>query len=158
MPRVRRVFALILLLSAALAAQQAAAPRKPRLVLAIVIDQFRYDFLTRYRSEYTGGLNRLLTRGAVYTNANYEHFHTFTAPGHATFLSGAFPSVSGIIGNDWFEPASGKRVTSVTDGYGQAAGRGRAKAALRRGAAGEPVGDELKNRQQREIARVLCFS
>ena len=115
LPVLRRIFVLILLLSAALAAQQSPIPRKPKLVLAITVDQFRYDFLTRYRSEYTTGLNRLLTRGAVYTNANYEHFYTVTAPGHSTFLSGAFPSVSGIIGNEWFEPASGKRVTSVSD-------------------------------------------
>src|SRR6187399_1974332 len=55
-----------------LAVVMVAAPAKPKLVLAIAVDQFRYDYLTRYRSEYTGGLNRLLTKGAVFTNANYE--------------------------------------------------------------------------------------
>src|ERR1700693_5617530 len=91
-------------LSAALPAVAAAAPgSKPKLVLAIAIDQFRYDYLTRYRSEYTGGLSRLLTRGAVFTNANYEHSPTVTAVGHSTFLSGALPSISGIVGNDWFD-------------------------------------------------------
>jgi Type I phosphodiesterase / nucleotide pyrophosphatase len=86
-----------------------------RLVLLIAIDQFRYDYLTRFRSEYTHGLRTLLTRGAVFTNAWLEHYPTVTAVGHATMLSGATPSVSGIIGNDWFDRASGKTVTSVSD-------------------------------------------
>jgi len=95
----KKTLALFVLLATTLAA--APAP-KPKLVLAIAIDQFRYDYLTRYRSEYTGGLSRLLTRGAVFTNANYEHSPTVTAIGHSTFLSGAMPSVSGIVGNEWF--------------------------------------------------------
>src|SRR6202035_3525558 len=84
-------------------------------VLAIVIDQFRYDYLTRFRGEYKEGLDRLLTRGAVFTNARYEHFPTVTAIGHSTFLSGATPSLSGIIGNDWYDREEGKTVTSVVD-------------------------------------------
>src|SRR5580693_4457884 len=93
----------------------AAAPIKPKLVLAIVIDQFRYDYLTRFRSEYHAGFERLLTRGAVFTNARYEHFPTVTAVGHSTFLSGATPSISGIVGNEWYDPENGT-VTSVMDG------------------------------------------
>src|SRR5262245_18453083 len=75
------------------------------LVLLIALDQFRYDYLTRFRTAYTDGLNKLLTEGAVFTNANLEHYPTVTAIGHATMLSGATPSVSGIIGNDWFDRA-----------------------------------------------------
>ena len=52
---------------------------QPKLVLAIVIDQFRYDYLTRFRSEYTGGLKRLLDQGADFTNARYQHVPTVTA-------------------------------------------------------------------------------
>ena len=92
-----------------------ADPPKPKLVLAIVVDQFRYDYLTRFRSEYHAGLERLLSRGAVFTNARYEHFPTVTAIGHSTFLSGATPSLSGIIGNDWYDREEGKTVTSVVD-------------------------------------------
>src|SRR5437588_310734 len=97
------------------AAAPVTIPHKPKLILAIAVDQFRYDFLTRYRSEYTGGLNRLLTKGAVFTDANYEQAPTVTAIGHSTFLSGAFPSVSGIAGNEWFDRTLGKTVTSVSD-------------------------------------------
>src|SRR5436305_2615009 len=100
---------------AVLCAAAATAAPKPKLVVAIVVDQFRYDYLTRFRGEYKGGLNQLLTRGAVFTNARYEHFPTVTAIGHSTFLSGATPSMSGIVGNDWFERESGKSVTSVSD-------------------------------------------
>src|SRR5262250_493382 len=103
-------------LAAALAAAAPVpAPRKPKLVLAIAIDQFRYDYLTRFRSEYSGGFVRLLTHGAVFTDANYEHAPTVTAVGHSTFLSGALPSVSGIVANEWFDRKSGKVVTSVSD-------------------------------------------
>ena len=47
---------------------------QPKLVVAIVIDQFRYDYLTRFRSEYTGGLKRLLIEGADFTNSRYRHY------------------------------------------------------------------------------------
>ena len=91
------------------------SPARPKLVLAIAVDQFRYDYLTRFRADYSGGLKTMLTQGAVFTNARYEHVPTVTAIGHSTFLSGATPSVSGIIGNDWIDRASGKKVTSVQD-------------------------------------------
>jgi len=92
-----------------------AAATKPKLVLTIAVDQFRYDYLTRFRTGYKEGLEQLLSNGAVFTNAHYEHFLTVTALGHSTILSGALPSVSGIVGNDWYDRASGKTVTSVSD-------------------------------------------
>jgi hypothetical protein len=94
---------------------QAPKPPQPKLVLAIVIDQFRYDYLTRYHSEYTGGFKRFFDHGAVFTNAHFEHVPTVTAVGHSTFLSGATPAMSGIIGNEWWDRASKKRVSSVSD-------------------------------------------
>jgi len=142
---VKKIFVLAFVLAGALlAAQPAAAPRKPKLIVGIVIDQFRYDYLTRYRSEYTGGLNRLITRGAVFTNANYEHFYTVTAIGHSVFMSGAMPSVSGIIGNEWFEPATGKRVTSVSDDSVKLLGGSSEGGASPRRLLVDTVGDELK--------------
>jgi predicted AlkP superfamily pyrophosphatase or phosphodiesterase len=77
---------------------------KPKLVLAITIDQFRYDYLTRFRSDYHAGLARLVKEGIIFTDAHHIHFPTVTALGHSTFLSGATPSVSGIISNDWYDP------------------------------------------------------
>jgi predicted AlkP superfamily pyrophosphatase or phosphodiesterase len=93
----------------------AAPPKKPKLVVAIVIDQFRYDYLLRFRNDYTSGLARLMEKGAMFTDAHYLHAATVTAVGHSTFLTGAPPSVSGIIANDWYDRSTGGSVTSVSD-------------------------------------------
>lgn len=123
----------------------AAPPHKPKLVVAIAVDQFRYDYLTRFRGEYKAGLARLLERGAVFTNAFYEHFPTVTAIGHSTYLTGATPSISGIVGNEWFDRESGKQVSSVSDDRSPLLGAD----AGRRGSSAHrllvsTVGDELK--------------
>jgi predicted AlkP superfamily pyrophosphatase or phosphodiesterase len=103
------------LLGKCLAAQTAAQPPKPKLVVAVIVDQFRYDYLTRFRQDYHGGLDRLLTRGADFTNAFYAQVPTVTAVGHTIFLSGAMPAVSGIINNAWYDRDEKKGVTSVCD-------------------------------------------
>lgn len=108
------ILALVGVTTALTAAPPAAAP-DIRLVLLIAVDQFRYDYLTRFRDEYTEGFKRLLTDGAVFTDASLEHYPTVTAIGHSTMLTGATPSVSGIVGNDWFDRATGANVTSVSD-------------------------------------------
>ena len=120
-----------------------AAPKKPKLVLAIVVDQFRYDYLTRFRSEYHGGLARLLTKGAVFTNANYIHVPAITAVGHSTFLTGATPSISGIVGNDWYDRDEGVRVSSVSDAKTQLLGASGTGSSPNRLLV-STVGDELK--------------
>jgi predicted AlkP superfamily pyrophosphatase or phosphodiesterase len=89
--------------------------KPPKLVLAIVVDQFRYDYLTRFRKDYHAGLERMLEHGAVFTNAHHIAVPTVTAIGHSTFLSGATPSISGIAGNEWFDRELNHNVTSVSD-------------------------------------------
>lgn len=92
------------------------AKTHPRFVLLIVVDQFRYDYLTRFGDLFGDrGIGRLLRDGASWTDANYDHVPTYTAPGHATFMTGAWPSETGIIGNDWFDRGLEKKVSSVTD-------------------------------------------
>ena len=129
----RKLLTLLFVLSAVVTASQQPAPPpvrprpapaqpEVRLVLLIAVDQFRYDYLTRFRKEFTGGFDRLLTQGAVFTDANLEHYPTVTAIGHATMLSGATPSVSGIIGNDWFDRETGTQVPRETHGTGPALG------------------------------------
>jgi predicted AlkP superfamily pyrophosphatase or phosphodiesterase len=108
----RKFLAAVLLAVCAVAAP---APKPPKLVLAVVIDQFRYDYLLRFRKDYNSGLARLLEHGAVFTDAHHIHFPTVTAVGHSTFLSGATPSSSGIVANEWFDRESGQSVTSVSD-------------------------------------------
>ena len=111
---------LITLLSipAGFAQQRNVSPpqKRPRLVLLIVVDQFRYDYLERFGDLFgPNGFRRLLRDGASWTQSNYDHMPTYTAPGHGTMMTGAYPAESGIIGNEWFDRATGKRVTSVSD-------------------------------------------
>lgn len=115
-----------------------------RLVLLIAVDQFRYDYLTRFRSDYGSGIKRLLTDGAVFTNANLEHYPTVTAVGHATMLSGATPSDSGIIGNDWFDRQTGSTVQSVSDPTVKVVGAATGSAASPWRLLVSTIGDELK--------------
>src|SRR6476661_8121842 len=91
-------------------------PQRPRLVLLIAVDQFRYDYLERFGDLFgPNGLRRLLRDGASWTQSNYDHMPTYTAPGHATMMTGAYPAETGIVGNEWLDRASGKRITSVYD-------------------------------------------
>ena len=76
--------AMALLLSAWTHAHQPPTAPETRLVLLIAVDQFRYDYLTRFRSEFTAGFKKLLTDGAVFTNAYLGHYPTVTAIGHST--------------------------------------------------------------------------
>src|SRR6476661_4856678 len=95
---------------------QPAVQKRPRLVLLIVVDQFRYDYLERFGDLFgPNGFRRLMRDGASWTQSNYDHIPTYTAPGHGTMMTGAYPAESGIIGNEWLDRASGKRITSVTD-------------------------------------------
>lgn len=124
-----------------------AAPAKPKLVLFIVIDQCRRDYLTRYRSEFAGGFDRLLRNGANFTGAEDDFFPTLTAVSHAVMLTGAMPSATGIVGNDWFDRQIGKPVTSVSDGATRLIGRpepGDAKGSSPHYLLVSTVGDELK--------------
>src|SRR5207253_7240814 len=71
--------------------QKASAPAqtRPRLVLLIVVDQFRYDYLERFGDLFApGGIKRLMREGASWTEANYDHMPTYTAPGHSTLMTG----------------------------------------------------------------------
>ncbi|WP_407668194.1 alkaline phosphatase family protein [Novosphingobium rosa] len=86
-------------------AQSAPAPEPtapPKLVVAISIDQFSADLFAQYRQHFTGGFARLM-QGAVFPSAFQSHAATETCPGHSTLLTGAHPSRTGIIANNWFD-------------------------------------------------------
>ena len=121
-----------------------AAPQEPKLVLFIVVDQCRYDYLTRFRDEFHGGFNRLLENGAFFASARVDFFPTLTAPGHAAMLSGASPSASGIVGNDWFDRREGIHVTSVSDKTTKIVGASGTDGASPRRLLVSTVGDELR--------------
>jgi len=82
----------------------------------IVVDQFRYDYLERFGDLFVqNGFRRLLRDGASWAQSNCNYMPTYTAPGHSTIFTGAWPSESGIIANEWVDRATAKKVTSVSD-------------------------------------------
>ncbi len=141
-----RRFVTLTLAAALFAANSPAQHRelkKPKLVLGIVIDQFRYDYINRFHKDFNGAFKRFFEQGAVFTNAHQDHFPTVTAIGHATFMTGATPAVSGIVNNEWYDRASGKNVTSVSDDATQLLGsEGRGSSPRR--LLTSTIGDELK--------------
>lgn len=90
---------------------------RPRLVVGIVVDQMRYDFLYRYWDRFPakGGFKRLLAQGFQYTDAHYNYVPTYTGPGHASIYTGATPSANGIVGNNWFVREANKPVYVTED-------------------------------------------
>ena len=95
------------------AAGMAAAPR---LVVALLLDQYRDDYLDRFRPVFgRHGFRRLIDGGARFRDCTIPYSSTWTSPGHATWLSGATPAVHGVVGNAWFDRASGRAVDSTED-------------------------------------------
>jgi Type I phosphodiesterase / nucleotide pyrophosphatase len=95
-----------LLLSAAPLALRADAYRaKPKLVVVLVIDQFRGDYLDRFRDDFktANGFNLFLKRGAYFTDCYYDYANTMTAPGHSTIGTGAYTNGHGISLNEWWD-------------------------------------------------------
>lgn len=89
---------------------------QPKLVVGIVVDQMRYDFLYRYYDRLSeNGFKRLITGGVNCINNHYNYTPTNTGPGHATIYAGAPPAISGIAGNDWYERSLGKNVYCTED-------------------------------------------
>jgi Type I phosphodiesterase / nucleotide pyrophosphatase len=120
-----------------------AAP-KTKLVVAIIVDQFRYDYMSRFDSDYQDGLRRLHDSGAFFTDAHEAHFPTVTAVGHAAFLSGSIPAIDGIIANEWFDRETGKTVTSVSDDATKLVGGSGGTGSSPRRLVGSTLGDEIK--------------
>jgi predicted AlkP superfamily pyrophosphatase or phosphodiesterase len=144
-------------LACCVCASASAYNARPKLVVVIVIDQFRGDYLERYRDQFgEGGFRLFLDRSAYFTDCNYDYANTRTAPGHATLFTGSYTSGHGIIANEWWDPQKKKRVTSVEDDSTKLVGIGRdvkpAQAELGRGTPGasphnllsDTLGDELK--------------
>jgi type I phosphodiesterase/nucleotide pyrophosphatase len=132
------------------------APR-PKLAVVLVIDQFRPDYLQRFRPYFRGGgFNRFLRQGANFTQASYQHAVTLTCPGHAVILSGAYPNKSGIVANQWYDVVQRKleycAADSTTDLIGSS-GPGRSP----RNLLVATVGDELKQASQGR-SRIVAIS
>jgi predicted AlkP superfamily pyrophosphatase or phosphodiesterase len=97
-------------------AEPPAAPQESRrLVILIVVDQCRADYLDRFRTSFRGGFKTLLDRGIRFVEAHHDHAVTVTAPGHAALATGLHPSRSGIIDNQWYDRTSKQGVYSFGD-------------------------------------------
>jgi len=103
-------------------AQKTQSLPKPKLVVGIVIDQMRYDFLYRYYDLYSEkGFKRLIREGFNCRNNHYHYATTYTGPGHAAIYTGSIPAINGIVGNEWYE-LSGKLMYVVEDSTVQSVG------------------------------------
>jgi arylsulfatase A-like enzyme len=150
--------------------------RPPRLAVVIVIDQFRADYLTRFRDQFLpsslterepgssfprpGGFRFLMERGAYFESAYYDHYPLFTGPGHAVVLTGAPPCVSGVVGNEWFDRATGQEVYCAADSRFATIGaspQGKNIGTAPTRMLANTVGDELKM-ATRDQARVVALS
>lgn len=105
--------ALFLLLAAAPAhrpahAQKPAPAAPPKLIVLLVVDQMRGDYLDWYGPHFTAGFRRLTTDGAKFVRGAYPYLNTITCAGHATIGTGSFPYRHGMILNNWYDPATGK--------------------------------------------------
>jgi len=96
---------------------------RPKLVVGIVIDQMRWDFLYRYNDKYEkGGFKRLLNEGFACENTMINYIPSVTAIGHTTIFTGSVPAIHGIAGNEWYDPRTGKSTYCTDDSTVQAVG------------------------------------
>lgn len=102
-------------------------PTQPKLVVGIVVDQMRYDYLYRFYDKYSaGGFKRLMNEGFSCRNHHYHYALTVTAAGHAAIYTGSTPAINGIVGNEWYSQELGRSVYCSEDttvsGVGSGAG------------------------------------
>ncbi len=96
---------------------------RPKLVVGIVVDQMRWDYLYRYSGRFqSGGFRRMLDEGFSCENTFINHLPSYTAVGHTTIFSGSVPSIDGIAGNDWIDQTTGKDVYCTEDSTVQPVG------------------------------------
>jgi predicted AlkP superfamily pyrophosphatase or phosphodiesterase len=119
---------LVIILCAGLAATSAPAQREtrdspaarkssntPKLVVVLVVDQMRGDYIERYGHQWTKGLRRLVKQGAWFRQAAYPYMNTITCAGHSTISTGSIPATHGIILNAWWDRESAKMVSCTED-------------------------------------------
>jgi len=121
----------------------------PRLIVVVSVDQFCADYLVRFQTNFAENADQsicrsVLKRGAWFPNCHHHHALTYTAPGHAVLLTGAYPNTHGVIGNDWFDRSAGEMKYCVTDSSVQVVGVTSDKAMSPRVLLVDTVGDMLK--------------
>jgi predicted AlkP superfamily pyrophosphatase or phosphodiesterase len=119
---------------------------RPKLVVGLVIDQMRWDYLYRYYDRYSkGGFKRLINDGFSAENTFIPYTPTYTACGHASIYTGSVPSINGIIGNNWYDPELGRDVYCTEDkGVKTVGNAGRAGEMSPQNMLVTTIGDELR--------------
>ena len=93
-----------------------AAQDRPKLVVGIVVDQMKPEYLTRFSNDFSNdGFKRLTKKGYVYQNVHYNYVPTYTAPGHASIYTGATPAQHGILANDWYSKSLKRKLYCTDD-------------------------------------------
>ncbi|MCW3076964.1 MAG: alkaline phosphatase [Bacteroidetes bacterium] len=119
---------------------------KPKLVVGIVVDQMRNDFIYRYWNRYSdGGFRRLVNEGYYFKNNHYNYIPTYTAPGHSSIYTGTTPRTHGIIGNEWYSKKTGLMNYCVYDSAVKSIGTGNKSGMMSpKNQLSSTIGDELK--------------
>jgi len=118
---------------------------RPKLIVMMVIDQFRYDYLVRFRPEFVPRGFNLLLGGADFVDCRYNYASTFTCPGHATLFTGAYPANTGIIANEWYDPTLHRSEYCVEDPGVTPVGASDGTGMSPRNLIGSTIGDELRS-------------
>ena len=134
-------------------------PEKPKLIIGIVVDQMRYDYIYRYWNKLeNNGFKRFINEGAVCKNAHQNYLYTQTGPGHASIYTGATPSVNGIVTNDWYIPLKKQKVYCVEDSKVKAVGSNSDKGKVSPiNLLTTTIGDELKLSNQNK-SKVIAIA
>jgi predicted AlkP superfamily pyrophosphatase or phosphodiesterase len=112
----KNLFAIFFLLITGFSFGQTQSLNRPKLVVGIVVDQMRWDYLYRYYDRYgNGGFKRLLNEGFSCENTFINYLPSYTAVGHSTIFTGSVPSIHGITGNDWTEQLTGRHMYCTED-------------------------------------------
>jgi predicted AlkP superfamily pyrophosphatase or phosphodiesterase len=119
---------------------------KPKLVIGLVIDQMRYDYLFKYEKNYTqGGFKRLMREGFTCHNANLNYIPSVTGCGHASIYTGSVPAINGIASNDWYDKSTHKMMYCVQDDNANTVGSiGKSGKMSPKNLWTSTIGDELK--------------
>jgi predicted AlkP superfamily pyrophosphatase or phosphodiesterase len=104
------------------------AQERPKLVVGIVVDQMKMEYLYRFSDDFTpNGFKRLMGNGYTFQNMHFNYMPTYTGPGHASVYTGTTPSIHGIVGNEWFSRSLGKEMYCTDDASVKTIGDGTAK-------------------------------
>ncbi|MCW2121061.1 alkaline phosphatase PafA [Flavobacterium sp. 7A] len=92
------------------------AQKRPKLVVGIVVDQMKMEYLYRFSNDFSkNGFKRLMDNGYTFQNMHYNYMPTYTAPGHASIYTGTSPAIHGIVGNEWFSRKLGNQMYCTDD-------------------------------------------